>query len=187
MGNLSTTSKIVISSAGFVVLASVIFFFTKTRKEPEVPLLSSELREEKKDEDTLPLMSSNQIIEMKQPRYQLATFGAGCYWCVEAVYQQLKGVVKLSSGFMGGHVEDPSYKEVCSGETGHAEVVQVTYDPSVVSYDELLDWFWKLHDPTTLNRQGEDKGTQYRSAIFYHNEEQHQAALASMKKAQAKF
>jgi peptide-methionine (S)-S-oxide reductase len=107
---------------------------------------------------------------------QIATFGAGCYWCVEAVLEQLDGVRDVTSGFMGGHVENPSYDEVCSGRTGHAEVVQVTFDPAKLSYDDLLSWFWRLHDPTTLNRQGADEGTQYRSAIFWHSEAQRDAA-----------
>lgn len=101
-----------------------------------------------------------------------ATFGAGCFWCVEAQLQQLKGVIHVSSGYSGGHVKNPSYKEVCTGSTGHAEVVQVVYDPAVLSYDELLAAFWQAHDPTQLNRQGNDVGTQYRSVIFYHSPEQ---------------
>lgn len=106
----------------------------------------------------------------------LATFGAGCFWCVEAVFQDLKGVSSVVSGYTGGHVENPSYKQVCSGSTGHAEVAQITYDPDVISFEELLEVFWKTHDPTTLNRQGADVGSQYRSAVFYHNEEQRQLA-----------
>lgn len=102
-----------------------------------------------------------------------ATFGAGCYWCTEAQFQQLKGVKKVESGFTGGHIEHPTYKEVCSGTTGHAEVCNVYYDPAVITFDELLAAFWTCHDPTQLNRQGNDVGTQYRSAIFYHNELQH--------------
>jgi peptide-methionine (S)-S-oxide reductase len=101
-----------------------------------------------------------------------ATFGAGCFWCVEAVFQRLEGVQSIKSGYSGGFVKNPSYKEVCSGSTGHAEVCQITFDPSKISYDELLEVFWKTHDPTTMNRQGNDVGTQYRSVIFYHNEEQ---------------
>jgi peptide-methionine (S)-S-oxide reductase len=107
-----------------------------------------------------------------QGNLQLATFGSGCFWCTEAVFQNVKGVQKVESGYTGGKVKNPTYKEVCSGLTGHAEVVQLTFDPGVVSYDELLEIFWQTHDPTTLNRQGADEGTQYRSAIFYHNEEQ---------------
>lgn len=105
-----------------------------------------------------------------------ATFGAGCFWCVEAQFQQLKGVVKVESGFSGGHTEYPTYKQVCSGQTGHAEVTNIYYDPSIISFDELLAAFWVTHDPTQLNRQGEDVGTQYRSVIYYHNDEQKQKA-----------
>lgn len=105
-----------------------------------------------------------------------ATFGNGCFWCTEAIFQQLEGVSAAESGYMGGKVKNPTYKEVCSGLTGHAEVLQITYDPSVISYAELLEVFWKTHDPTTLNRQGNDVGTQYRSAVFYHDEEQKAAA-----------
>lgn len=101
-----------------------------------------------------------------------ATFGTGCFWCTEAIFQQLNGVLKVSSGYSGGQKPNPSYKEVCEGNTGHAEVVQIVYDPTKISFDELLEVFWQTHDPTTLNRQGNDVGTQYRSAIFYHNTEQ---------------
>lgn len=116
---------------------------------------------------------------------ELATFGAGCYWCTEAVLEQVEGVLDVTSGFMGGHVKDPTYEQVCSGTTGHAEVVQVTFDPSKISYSDLLEWFWRLHDPTTLNRQGNDVGTQYRSVIFYHSDEQKRLAEASRAKAQS--
>lgn len=101
-----------------------------------------------------------------------ATFGAGCFWCVEAVFQDLEGVVSVASGYEGGKISKPTYKEVCSGLTGHAEVIQLVFDPSKISYKELLEVFWQTHDPTTLNRQGNDAGTQYRSVIFYHSEEQ---------------
>lgn len=110
---------------------------------------------------------------------EIATFGAGCFWCVEAVFQELEGVLKVESGYMGGHTPDPTYKEVCSGKTGHAEVARITFDPSVISYEELLEILWTTHDPTTLNRQGADVGTQYRSAIFYYDEDQHQKAVKS--------
>jgi peptide-methionine (S)-S-oxide reductase len=100
------------------------------------------------------------------------TFGAGCFWCVEAVYQRLKGVHSVTSGYMGGQLKNPTYREVCSGLTGHAEVCQITYDPQVISFQTLLEVFWQTHDPTTLNRQGADTGTQYRSAIFAHTDEQ---------------
>ena len=107
-----------------------------------------------------------------------ATFGSGCFWCTEAMFQRLKGVYKVKSGYAGGEVKNPTYKEVCSGKTGHAEVIQFEYDPDVISYDELLEVFWKTHDPTTLNRQGNDVGTQYRSVVFYHNEKQKELAEA---------
>lgn len=106
----------------------------------------------------------------------VATFGNGCFWCTEAIFQQLKGVESVYPGYTGGSVKNPSYREVCTGTTGHAEAIQIKYDPSVINYRELLDIFFYTHDPTTLNRQGADVGTQYRSAIFYHNEEQKAAA-----------
>ena len=106
----------------------------------------------------------------------LATFGAGCFWCVEAAFQQLKGVTSVFSGYSGGHIENPTYEQVCTGSTGHAEVCQIEYDPEKISYEELLEVFFEIHDPTTLNRQGNDVGTQYRSVIFYHNEDQKKKA-----------
>lgn len=111
-----------------------------------------------------------------------ATFGSGCFWCSEAIFQQLKGIYVVTSGYAGGHLANPSYEEVCSGKTGHAEVVQMEYAPSIISYKELLEVFWKTHDPTTLSRQGDDIGTQYRSAVFYHNEEQKELAKTYKKK-----
>lgn len=107
---------------------------------------------------------------------EIATLGAGCFWCVEAVFQELKGVVAVKSGYMGGQVDNPTYEMVCTGSTGHAEVAQITYHPAEVSFEEILEVFWKTHDPTTLNQQGADKGTQYRSAVFYHSEEQRELA-----------
>ncbi|WP_320112388.1 peptide-methionine (S)-S-oxide reductase MsrA [Draconibacterium orientale] len=107
---------------------------------------------------------------------QKATLGGGCFWCTEAIYLELKGVVEVKPGYSGGHVKNPTYKQVCEGTTGHAEVVQITFDPEVVSFSEILEVFFMTHDPTTLNRQGNDVGPQYRSAIFYHNEEQKEVA-----------
>jgi methionine-S-sulfoxide reductase len=107
---------------------------------------------------------------------QVATFGAGCFWCIEACFKDLKGVISVVPGYAGGHKDQPTYKEVCTGQTGHAEVAQVVFDPALVSYDELLEVFWFVHDPTQLNRQGNDVGTQYRSVIFYHNAAQKDAA-----------
>ena len=119
---------------------------------------------------------------MNDQKLQIATFGSGCFWCTEAIFQNVDGVKKVVSGYIGGHVKKPTYKEVCSGLTGHAEVLQITYNPDEVTYDELLEIFWKTHDPTTLNRQGNDVGTQYRSAVFYHSEDQKR--LAESYKAQ---
>src|SRR5215469_15368193 len=107
---------------------------------------------------------------------EVATLGGGCFWCLEAVFEQLQGVLKVESGYSGGDVPSPSYRQVCSGTTGHAEVVQITFDPAVISFREILDVFFATHDPTTLNRQGADVGTQYRSAIFYHTPEQQRVA-----------
>jgi peptide-methionine (S)-S-oxide reductase len=109
-------------------------------------------------------------------RLEKATFGGGCFWCTEAVFQQLKGVHSVVSGYSGGGLPNPTYGDVCSGTTGHAEVIQVSFDPNVISYPELLEVFWKTHDPTTLNRQGYDVGTQYRSVVFYHSDEQREQA-----------
>jgi peptide-methionine (S)-S-oxide reductase len=114
-----------------------------------------------------------------------ATFGAGCFWGVEESFRQLPGVAETEVGYLGGHTNNPSYKDVCTDETGHAEVVQVTYDPAKISYEQLLDVFWSAHDPTTLNRQGPDVGTQYRSAIFFHSPEQERVARASKERVQA--
>jgi len=107
---------------------------------------------------------------------ETATFGSGCFWCTESIFQRLNGVSRVESGYMGGEVENPTYKQVCNGNTGHAEVIQLDYDPEVISFEELLLIFFKTHDPTTLNRQGNDVGTQYRSVIFYHNQEQREKA-----------
>lgn len=107
---------------------------------------------------------------------ETATFGAGCFWCVEAVFKELKGVHSVVSGYAGGTAQNPSYRQVCRGDTGHAEAVQITFDPEVISFEELLQVFWRTHDPTTLNRQGADAGTQYRSAIFYHDQKQKEIA-----------
>ncbi len=137
-----------------VSLLAVVFFTmcqAQNKEESQKPVLTMENTTSKND---------------------TATFGAGCFWCVEAVFQNLNGVVKVRSGYSGGSVKNPSYKEVCTGTTGHAEVCQIIYNPAIVSFDELLEVFWKTHDPTTLNRQGNDAGTQYRSVVFYHNEEQ---------------
>jgi peptide-methionine (S)-S-oxide reductase len=118
---------------------------------------------------------------------KIATLGAGCFWCVEAAYNQIDGVHSAISGYMGGEVVSPTYEQVCGGNTGHAEVVQVVFDPSKIDYETILAWFWDLHDPTQLNRQGNDVGTQYRSAIFYENDEQKNLAEKSKQAAQEHF
>lgn len=118
---------------------------------------------------------------------QKATFGGGCFWCTEALFQTVDGVLSVTSGYAGGTTEDPTYKEVCTGATGHAEVIQVEFDPESIDYSVLLQHFWKAHDPTTLNRQGADCGTQYRSTILYHDDTQRQIAEDSKRKAQSNF
>jgi peptide-methionine (S)-S-oxide reductase len=118
---------------------------------------------------------------------ELATLGAGCFWCVEAVFESLKGVEAVISGYTGGQTENPTYETICSGKTGHAEVIQIKFKPSVISFETILERFWDAHDPTTLNRQGADVGTQYRSAIFYHSASQQKTAINSKANAQASF
>ncbi len=121
---------------------------------------------------------------MNESNFQKATFGGGCFWCTEAIFLNVKGVAKVESGYSGGKVKNPTYREVCSGLTGHAEVIQITFDPMLVSFEKLLEIFWNTHDPTTLNRQGADEGTQYRSVIFYHSEEQKRIAELYRKQLQ---
>lgn len=120
---------------------------------------------------------------MSDKQVEVATLGGGCFWCVEAIYQDVAGIHKVVSGYAGGTIENPTYRQVCTGTTGHAEVVQITFDPEVISYEDILTIFWRIHDPTTLNRQGADIGTQYRSVIFTHNKEQQ--AIAEKSKAEA--
>jgi peptide-methionine (S)-S-oxide reductase len=129
----------------------------------------------------------NATTDAKTNGTELATFGGGCFWCVEAVYERLDGVKSVTSGYAGGKKANPSYEDVCSGETGHAEVTQIEFDPKKIPYEQLLEVFWAAHDPTTLNRQGADVGTQYRSIILYHSQAQKQAAEKSKKQAQAEF
>ena len=114
---------------------------------------------------------------------ETATLGGGCFWCVEAVYQRVEGVLSVKPGYAGGHVKNPTYKEICTGQTGHAEVAQIEFDPAQVTYEQILNVFWQAHDPTTLNRQGNDTGPQYRSVIFYHSDNQKQVAEKSKKSA----
>ena len=140
-----------------VALLAIATFFSCAQQEKSKKNMSTDVTASAKVTDT-------------------ATFGTGCFWCTEAIFEQLDGVLKVTSGYSGGHVVNPSYQEVCTGTTGHAEVVQLVYDPEKITFDELLEVFWQTHDPTTLNRQGNDVGPQYRSAIFYHNDQQKQLA-----------
>lgn len=130
----------------------------------------------------LGLGTTSLFAQQTEKNLEQATFGAGCFWCVEAVYEIVEGVERVESGYSGGHVENPSYKEVTSGQTGHAEVARLHFDPEVISYEELLEVLWHTHNPTTLNRQGNDIGPQYRSVIFYHNDEQKEIAERSLKR-----
>ena len=144
--------------------------------------LSCNLSAEEKGENQQISMKTEELKDL-----ELATFGNGCFWCTEAIFEQLEGVYNVEAGYAGGAVKNPSYKEVCTGNTGHAEVIRLRYDPKKISYRELLDVFFNTHDPTTLNRQGADVGTQYRSAIFYHNDEQKAEAekmIADLEKAE---
>ncbi|MEX2169917.1 MAG: peptide-methionine (S)-S-oxide reductase MsrA [Pirellulales bacterium] len=130
-------------------------------------------------------MTKNAATVSADVKFEQATFGSGCFWCTEAVFRQLDGVHKVQSGYSGGQVKNPDYKLISTGTTGHAEVIQITFDPEVIAYAEVLEVFWKTHDPTTLNRQGADVGTQYRSVVFYHNDEQRELAEAYKKKLDA--
>ena len=124
---------------------------------------------------------------MSTNKTELATFGGGCFWCMEAVFERLPGVISVTSGFAGGHTDNPTYHEVCGGDTGHAEVTQIQFDPAKITYAKLLEVFWQAHDPTTLNRQGADEGTQYRSIILFHDEKQKLLAEKSKLEAQKDF
>lgn len=129
--------------------------------------------------------NSNATMAVDTSKLASATFGAGCFWCVEAVFEELKGVVDAEAGYSGGHIKNPGYREVCTGRTGHAEVARIYYDPNVITFEQLVTVFFHTHDPTTLNRQGADRGTQYRSAIFYHDAEQKEVAERVMQEIDA--
>jgi peptide-methionine (S)-S-oxide reductase len=157
-------------------LSSIRSFFLSFPLLFGIFALSSCQGQTQKAPTTKPTKKMDQVTTINNEKMDTATFANGCFWCTEAIFEELKGVASAVSGYTGGHTENPTYKEVCNGTTGHAECIQITFDPSIISYDELLEVFWKTHDPTTLNRQGNDIGTQYRSAIFYHTEEQKQKA-----------
>jgi peptide-methionine (S)-S-oxide reductase len=165
----------VLSSAWilFLVLAVAAISCKKASSEPQPQLLSevSKVDAEKKDQS-----------EQKE---LVATFAGGCFWCTEAVFERMDGINDVVSGYIGGHVPNPTYRQVCGAQTGHAEAVEIYYDPAKVNYEELLDVFFKTHDPTTLNRQGPDSGPQYRSSVFFHNEDQRKAAEKYIKKLDA--
>jgi len=127
------------------------------------------------------------IQNMSDQKWEIATLGGGCFWCVEAVFERVEGVKNVVSGYAGGHLKNPTYKDVSRGKTGHAEVCQIHFDPEVINYDQILQIFWQAHDPTTLNRQGNDSGTQYRSAIYYHNKSQQISAASAIKNADTMF
>lgn len=156
------SSKIVLMAAGVALLAAT--YLLLLRGNSEMAMQQNPAGQEKAAAKAVP------------EGMQQATFGSGCFWCTEAFFQRLKGVHSVVSGYSGGHVKNPTYEQVCSKTTGHAEVIQITYDPKVISFPELLEVFWKTHDPTTKDQQGNDVGPQYRSAIFYHNDEQKKQA-----------
>lgn len=128
------------------------------------------------------VVQAKQTKQMNIQNREIATLGSGCFWCTEAIFQELEGVEKVESGYMGGQMLNPTYKDICTGETGHAEVCQITFNPEIISFSELLEVFWQVHNPTTLNRQGADVGTQYRSVIFYHSDEQKSISENLLKK-----
>jgi peptide-methionine (S)-S-oxide reductase len=171
--------------AGASVLAAFVAFSKekeKTKKESETKIEKkavSETESTKTEGDTAGVD--------KQDPLEVISLGAGCFWCIEAVIERIEGVVSAESGYMGGNVKNPTYEQICEKTTGHAEIVKVTFDPKKISLERVFDAFWELHDPTTLNQQGNDKGPQYRSAIYYYSAEQKKAAEESMKKAASKF
>jgi peptide-methionine (S)-S-oxide reductase len=158
-----------------LVLVAIYFFLLRDRSSFTVP-------------EQFPVLDTNEIDTANtspSTETEIATFGSGCFWCTEAVFERLKGVSKVESGYSGGTVENPTYEAVCDGTTGHAEVVQITFDPKQITYAELLEVFWRSHDPTTKDRQGNDYGTQYRSAIFTHSDQQQKLAELYKRKIDA--
>ena len=157
--------------------AATAAVYVATAEPPKTESKKEKSVSEEKDTKTAATSSKDAV--------EVATFGAGCFWCVEAVLERIKGIKDVTSGYMGGHLNNPTYEQVCGKQTGHAEVVQVKFDPKVVTYEKLVKLFWELHDPTTLNRQGNDIGPQYRSAIYYHSPEQKKIAEKSKKETDA--
>jgi peptide-methionine (S)-S-oxide reductase len=146
---------------------------------------ASMMRPSRKNNNIKNIMQDTQNQDIANQNLEIATLGGGCFWCTETVYQDLRGVLRVESGYMGGHVKNPTYREICSATTGHAEVIQVTFDPSIISYQQILEVFFTIHDPTTLNRQGNDVGPQYRSVVFYHSEDQKALAMSVKSASQA--
>jgi peptide-methionine (S)-S-oxide reductase len=182
MRTISNRALLTFSSILGLIAAPISFsFFSPSCAQPENPNRSMSLT----SSITNSTSSASENITGNEP-LDTATFGTGCFWCTEAIFQELKGVKKVTSGYSGGHVANPTYKEVCTGTTGHAECIQVLYNPKEISFDELLQVFWQTHDPTTLNRQGNDVGTQYRSAIFYSTDEQKRIAESYKKELNEK-
>ena len=156
MKKIKPDSMKTILTAGIVGLTTLL---SCAQKSPTSVNINKDNNMEPKNQNALPAVET-------------ATFANGCFWCTEAIFEELEGVISATSGYTGGEIENPTYKQVCSGQTGHAECLQIVYDPSKITFDELLAVFWETHDPTTLNRQGADAGTQYRSGVFYHSQEQ---------------
>lgn len=168
-------TQVVKAKRGFSLFIGIVCFGLMSACA-QSPAGSAQTKKEQAIPDKAEKITTDKAKHSMEAGLDTATLGAGCFWCVEAVFQRLNGVKSVSSGYSGGTIKNPSYREVCMGVTGHAEVAQIVYDPKVVSFAEILEVFWKTHDPTTLNQQGADRGTQYRSAIFYHSEEQKQLA-----------
>lgn len=173
--------KAILSIVFFAALTLVFLLFTRGRSDMTSPTKSSEptVESTKPAQASLPRETAK---PEKPAKLAKATFGTGCFWCTEAIFQRLEGVYSVTSGYTGGSVVNPTYEQVCAANTGHAEVIQLEYDPDVITFKDLLEVFWKTHDPTTLNRQGNDRGPQYRSAIFYHTPEQKSLAEEYKKK-----
>ena len=165
--------------SGLLLLTGIaIFCFCSCLPANETPSTSEEEKSMTDPTDSPPA-AGNTEATASSPQTSIATFGGGCFWCVEAVMERLEGVTDVKSGYMGGHVDNPTYEEVCKKTTGHVEVVQITFQPELISFEELLDVFWQAHDPTTRDRQGHDAGPQYRSVVFFHSPEQKDAAEKS--------
>ena len=182
-----TRNAVVAMLAGVVVVAisATVLVAAKAPRAKQPQTKTKSDRNQKQAEEKKMDESSASASDAGSAKLEKATFGSGCFWCSEAVFQQLKGVRSVASGYSGGITKEPTYQQVCTGQTGHAEVIQITFDPTEITYPELLEVFWQTHDPTTLNRQGHDVGTQYRSVIFYHTPQQKELAEHYKKELEA--